>query len=353
MAIEFDLVDPLELTGFVRELQFPNVNALARWLPDRDVNDLRWAFNKADVKSRPMAQFRAFNVPSPFGDRPGFDRLSGPIPPISKAMMVTEWETLQIAQANGDPRFRELFAQQAFDDARVLTEDIRSRVEWARSQVLRLGKVQFTTDLGYVGIEVDYAQTAAGGAMTAVTAATAWTDLVNSTPITNLRAWTRAYITRNRGARPEAFVTSQDAIDNLSLNAEVRNLLASATNPAFVPPIVTAGAISQLLSVQGLPPIVAIDEQINVAGTDTRVIPVNIGLLLPPPDRTRFGETQYGPTAESLELVTGGRQQVATAPGLTGVVFGQDMPVMKFTNVSALAAPVCKNIDLITVATLW
>lgn len=88
--LDFDLFDPTEMTGFVRELYF-NEYALQGWFPQETRQGIDYAFTRATRRREEMGSFRAFDTPAPIGDRPSVDRVHGAIPPMSKKLPLTEW----------------------------------------------------------------------------------------------------------------------------------------------------------------------------------------------------------------------------------------------------------------------
>lgn len=342
--LDFDLFDPAEMTGFVRELRFDEFS-LDRWFPNQFRQSIDYSYSRADKRREEMGSFRGFDVPAPIGDRPGVDKVRGNIPPLSKKLVLTEWERLNLEMQNGSTVAASLLRELAYDDAMLITESLLARLEYARGTVLQTGTVTYVTDTGFTGIVTDY------GTVTTATASPLWTDHDNATPFTDLRTWTAAYVTRNKGRRPGVFLTSEARQSDMLLCAEFR---AYAAVGATIPSILTPTQVNTILAAHGIPPVETYDAQVNVPGSgDTRVIAENVGLLLPPTsDAARFGETTHGVTAEALELVGKGFLSMPTAPGFVGVGNTEFDPVTKWTKVAGLALPVCKDVDLITVATL-
>lgn len=344
--LDFDLFNPTEMTGYVRELNFNDFN-LVNWFPEIERQGIDYAFTAAQVRREEMASFRGFDVPAPIGDRPSLDRVRGEIPPMSKKLRLTEWERLNLAREQGNTQAVSELETLAYDDANLLTEAIRARLEYARGTALTTGQITFVTDAGYTGIVIDYTQIAA---ITAVTAANLWSDLVNGDPVGDLITWTQAWIIRNKGAKPGAFLLSTTLLNYALRCAKFRTYAGIG---ATIPSILTAAQANQILGAYAVPPMVVYDAQVNVPGSgDTPVLPLNKGILVPPPgDSVRFGETTMGITAEALELVGKNYLTLATAPGLVGVGMTEFDPVQKWTKVAALAVPVLKDPRRVTVAT--
>jgi hypothetical protein len=95
MALNFDLIEPGVLTGFVRELPVPANYVLNRFLPDQNIGDIEAAFSTAFHRNR-AAMFRAFDAETPIGERDNFQRSRVALPPLSQKMLVGEEERLKL-----------------------------------------------------------------------------------------------------------------------------------------------------------------------------------------------------------------------------------------------------------------
>lgn len=344
MRLVTNVIDPAELTAFVRELDFAEFT-LNQFLPDQVRPTVEWAFDRRDQRREDMASYRAFDVEAEIGSRPSMERIRGAIPPLSRKLLLGEEQRLrlnQLANGGGQTGPSAEMINAAFDDAAFATESILSRIEYARGQVLSTGKVTFTNDEGFVAAEIDYG--IPGAHFTSVS--TAWATSGSATPIADMRAKVDDYMTRNKGRRPAVALTSSTAISNALLTAEAR---AYAGVGGTIPSILTPAQLRDIFVAHDLPPLVAYDTQVSIGGVDTRVIPVDKVIFLPQANSQRFGETTFGVTAESLDLVGAGYLNVDTAPGLTGVVLKSDDPVQHWTKVSGIAVPVLKDNKAITV----
>lgn len=71
--ITLDVVEPANLTGFVREVPSPANYTLNTWLPDETIADIEAEFDNV-IKLNRAAKFRAFDSETPIGLRPGLER---------------------------------------------------------------------------------------------------------------------------------------------------------------------------------------------------------------------------------------------------------------------------------------
>lgn len=337
-----DIIDPEELTAFVRELDPAEFGfSLDAYLPNQYRETTEYAYTQIDQSRQDAAQYRPFDVPAAIGKRPGFARKRGEIPPMSKKLLLGEEQTLKLAELRGQDG---LLAGQAFDDAAFLVESVQSRLELARGQALSTGQVTFVNDRGLAGMVLNY------GSITALSApANLWSSVTLGKPLTNMRTWVAEYRAANGGRPPAICLTSDAVISAAMLSDELR---AFAGVGATIPSILTPEQVNNIFRVHGLPPMVSYEVLVQVAGSVQRVIPENKVILLPPASTANFGETTFGITAEALELVGSGYLTVPTAPGLAGVTLKTYDPVHTWTKVSALAVPVIKDTAKIATATV-
>lgn len=347
--LDFELFDPAEMTGFVRELLY-NDYQLQGWFPQVERQAIDYAFNRATRRREEIASFRGFDTPAQIGDRPGVARVHGEIPPMSKKLPITEWERLNLARQQGSTIADTELLALAYEDATLLADSIQARLEYARGTVLTSGQVTFVTDTGFTGVVVDY-NDPAFGSVTKTTVANLWSDFTNADPISDLIAATQAWVIRNRGRQPGAVLITLQDLNNVVRCTKVRTL---ASVGGTIPSILTVSALNQLLEAYSVPPFVQYNCLVNVPGSgDTFVLPHGKAVMVPlPGDTVQFGETTMGVTAEALELIGKGYLTIDTAPGLVGVGHTEYDPVTKWTKVSALGLPVLKNPNLITVMTV-
>jgi len=348
-VLTLDLLSPAELTGFVRELTFPNANALETYLPRRERASIEYAFIRSDRQRRKAAQYRPFDVESPIGDRPGIARVSGRIPPISKKMVLGEEEQLLRDALQRENLLTPEIEDMIWNDARNLTSDIQDRLEFARGQVLTTGKVTFTNDLGFETAQIDYG---IPGSNFVSPAGDDW-DGANPVPITDMRTWiTDVYMPANSNRRPVVGLTSTKVITDLTLSDEVKSFIPATNISGQFLPILTPAQLTAVLGAQNLPPLVAVDEVVNIPGVgETRVIPEGLVVFLPAPAE-QFGETTYGQTVEALNLARSGYLRADSAPGLVGENMITFDPQHYWTKIVGLALPVLKDPNAVMVATV-
>jgi hypothetical protein len=337
MYLSSDYVAPAELTGYARgALADLAVNAfrLSDYLPDRLIDDLDYRFYTGGEGLAEAATFRSYDAESPIGARPGIQRVSGELPPISRKIRLGEYDRLRMRNATGG------ILDALYSDAERMVRSVGARMELARGDALVNGRVSIAEN--GVQAQVDFGRTANH----TVAAATVWSDTVNSKPLTDLLAWVDRYVATN-GERPGRMLISSATLAYLLRNAEFRALASNVV--AGTPNLVSQDAIRATLGAYGLPDFVVNDEQVRVNGAAVRVIPANRVVFLPAnPDD--LGATLWGTTAEALEPdfgITDG-----DGPGVVAGVYTTKDPVAVWTKAAAIGLPILANPDLTLSATV-
>src|SRR5436190_13067772 len=92
MATEYitDVVDPVELTGYVRELVDGDLPFRALF-PPLPTDDIEYELTNVDVStSGEVARYRAWDTPAKIGKRPGLSVIKGEIPPLAWGYRLNE-----------------------------------------------------------------------------------------------------------------------------------------------------------------------------------------------------------------------------------------------------------------------
>jgi hypothetical protein len=326
----YDLADPQELLGFVRNIPTPQFT-LEQYLPNEMLNDVEYRFVRDDTIDQDVAPYRAWDAEAAIGSRQGLSRIMGEIPPISKKIRLGEEQRLRLRslQLGGDTG---AIVDKIFDDAGNMSRAVQARVEQARGRALYDGKF-VVNENGFIQT-LDYG--IPGGQR--VAPVTAWSNTGASTPVDDMRTWIDVYVDAN-GFPPAVALTSTAVISNLLRNAQIRTLAASLSGG---PSIVSRPVLNATLSDYELPPLVTYDTSVRVGGSATKVIP-NDRVVFLPPAGSGLGRTFWGITAEALELASEGMIVERQAPGLVAVVDKEFDPVSTWTKAASVVLPVIAN----------
>ena len=322
MADFLSLIDPVELTEVARLAQADfdaQVTSLTRFMPNRPVNDIRYAYDKGMAAFVDEAGYRAFDAESPIGQRPSGSRISGEILPISRKIPLSEYAQLRLRNASGD----ELVAAH-FDDAARLAAGIAARVERARGQLLETGKVTINEN----AVQTEYDSGRAAGHSIALLGATArWSAYATATPIANILAWSEL-IRAACGVAPTRLIVSATVMAHLQQCDEVRG----AFQPAASAPLrVSRDAVN--------------DAFVSLAGVTVEVYQPPAGMSTPPLDPKKVvlvvdtvavGSTLYGVPVEASEPEY---SNLGVQPGVVAGVWKEKDPVTPWTKAVALVLP--------------
>lgn len=334
----YDLVDPQELIGFARALQFDQFR-LDQWLPNRNIVDIEYRFRRGNLSDQDAAAFRAWDTEAPIAARQGAQRVSGELPPISRKIRLGEEERLRLnALQSGN---NDAIVEQIFADTRNMIRAVQARIELARGQVLSTGRLTLNEN-GLVAV-VDFGVPAENF----VTAPTVWSD-PDADILGDAETWGSGYETVTDGLRPGVGVTSTRVINQLIRNAGFRQLASTLVG---TPSLVTQQMVQQIFAAHGIPPLVANDTRVRVDGVAQRVIPEDVIVWLPPAGET-LGQTLYGVTAEALELAGEGLIDATDTPGVVAVVEKTTDPVATWTLGTGISLPVLANPELLMVSTV-
>jgi hypothetical protein len=337
----WDVVLPSDLTRFSREVPIPQeYGALERLLPAVEVNSIK-AKIRTLTRTLRAAKFRAYNAENYIGSRPfALSVTEITLPPVGQKLPITELELLEQALAVGD--VNDDVIQQIYDDAETNVRATRARMQLARGDVITDGKFSLVGENGLT-LDSDFSLASSHKP----TAAVLWSDHANAVPIDDERAWI-AQMVADGGGRPTVAVTSLAVLGHLQANAQYIRAMwgPNATNQ----PNMSVDQINQVRSAWQLPPIILDDTVIDVDGTSTRVLPANRYVLA---NENGLGETQYGLTAQALQVASGGTDAAFTrrdAPGIFTAAYKETEPPARWTSTAAAGMPLLFDVTKLLTA---
>jgi hypothetical protein len=345
MAIFYEApVQPDDLTIFTRNVPLQQNLVLNQILPDRMVLD-----NKVDIgtltKTGRTARFRVFDGPIHVARRDVFQTSSVALPPLSDSIHMGEYERLQLQFAQTQGTNTGALVRAIYDDATLLSGNVRRRMELARGDVLVDGKFTLNGE-GGLFMEADFGVPAGN----LKTAGTLWSTTATADVIADLNTWVQYYLDLN-GFLPGGMVLSRTTVQQLLQNTKLQTAHGSILGVAG---LLTRQQIDATLDSYTLPPIKMVyDSSVDVDGTSTRILPSNKVIFLPP-EGQELGYTAWGVSATALELVNSSESDLSfeDAPGIVGVVEKQGPPYRQYTFVDAVGMPVIENPNYLMVATV-
>ncbi|WP_218834902.1 major capsid protein [Rhodococcus sp. ACS1] len=323
----------------------PADHKLSTFLPDKTINDIRVDFASAARVNR-TASFRAFDGNIPYLERDSVETRQIDLLPLSIMGGKGEYERLKLEQQRQAGGSLTAITEAIYNDLEIGVRSIRNRLEVARGQVLSTGKLTLAGENG-IFLTADFQ--VPGDHF--VTAATPWSTVATAPVVQDLTTWVEKY-TQDNGFAPGGMIISRKTMGYLQRNAEFRLLLSVIQG---APGVVGRSAVDAVLADYNLPPIVEIyDTVINVEGVDTRVIPED-KVIFVPPNASDLGYVAYGITATAQELLGAAQSDLSftDAPGLAGVVIKDGPPFRERTMVDSLVMPILENPKALFVADVF
>lgn len=337
----WDILNPSDLTRFSREVPQPQNLILNRFLPDATVNSFKPRIRTV-TRTLTAAKFRVWNSENFIAKRPVAVSVAElELPPLGQKLPLTEREILEAALAGNDPNGD--VVGQIYDDAEHNVRATLARMELARGQLLSTGAVTIDEN-GLVGVEADFGL--AGSHKP--TAATLWSVVATATPLSDEEAWIQQMVD-DGGDRPSNAITSRRIFNYLRQSDEYRAAFwggVTTSQPALNP-----DQVNQVRSTYNLPPITIYDAKVDVDGTSQRVIDDGLFILV----ADGAGETQWGLTAQALQVASGGTDAAFTrrdAPGIFTAAYKQTEPASRWTSTYAVGLPLLMDKTRLLAATV-
>lgn len=336
-----DIIDPGVLIDYARQYDREHARpdnqfSLGEYLPDLLTDDLEFKIRQGSLNDVDVAEYRAFDTPAPFTDRPGTKIIAGSLGPVSRQIPLSEEEILRtkvLEKNTNDPLIAAIL-----DDAERMVRSVQGRIELARGDVIDDGIVTIAEN--GLSLTANFARDASMSVTAAASHATVSTDVV-----TDLLTWTTAYADLN-GSDPDHILMPRSTVGSWLLNEQFR---AYAAANGTTPERINRGTLDSILASEGLPRIKTYDVKVRVNGTATRVLPAAKIFFMPAGE---VGKTHFGVTAEAIKLRSKGLIKKEQAPGLVVVNLEEDHPVQTSTLATAIALPSIGRTDFIMDATV-
>lgn len=334
-----DIIDPATLTGYAREslaAYEQRKGTLARWLPNREVQDVVARFFVGQTGLVEVAKFRAYDAEPELGRRPQVKRVAIELPALGQNIPVSEYE--QIRARGGD--VPEEVARAAILGATdLVVRAVADAIERLRGIVIATGKATIDQD-NFVS-EDDFGRPAEHS----YDASPLWDAGSGTDPMGVLEAACDLYRDAT-GDDPGAIVMSGRAFRVMASDPQFKTVLVGGgERPA------TEDQVRAIVEAAGLPTIYKYDRRVRVGGSNVRVTPDTHFYVLPAPvdpdDGTgsEFGATFWGRTLTSTDSEWG--IEPSEQPGVVAGVYRNPKPPMGIEVISdAIGLPVVANAEM-------
>ena len=336
-----ELVSDVDLTVFSRRVPEPVENPLSNILPDREVDGRKTKVAR-HVRKSFTAKFRSYGAEAPIGRRGDSITVSEfKLPALSEKLPVNEELIHQLNEAPSQTGIDRL-VESTYDDVENLTISTRHRVEKARGEFLQTGKISIAEN-GVVD-EADFGLPASH----IVTAPILWSD--PAAPLVEQEQVWVELVAKDAKVRPTRATISRRILTFLTRNEQYRSYFWQFPG-SQLGPILNLDQLNVVRAQFGLPTLNVYEGFVpDDAGNEVRVIADNRYILT----TDNVGETQWGTTAEALELVGSNSVDFTSkqAPGITVVQYKVPDPVVTWTKASSVVLPVAGEINGLLVATV-
>lgn len=326
-------VNPADIIAFARAVPVDEDFLLTQEIvPNTEINNVKYRIRQT-TRYRGTAQFRAYDTETPFGRREVSHSITeGMLPPLGQKLMVNELETILLAIERGADDSELVDA--VYDDTEHNVRAIRARLELAAGDLLTDRKFSLV-DENNLTLEADFGVGVAAGF--SPTAAVLWSD--PTAPIVDhMTAWQQFLVDSGDGAASDA-LTAQANFALFAKNDQFKQVFYGGDPTGR--PTLTPGQVRTVFDTYNLPFPRAYDTKVRVNGSEVRTTPENKYFLLPQ-NKREFAETQFGITAEAIQLSRSGNPRIEREdqPGIIATVREHDDPVQVFSRATAVAMPV-------------
>lgn len=339
MALWTDIYDPATLTGYAREALADyerRQGSLARFLPNRLVEDIVVRFVKGQAGLVEVARFRAFDAEPEIGKRPKAERVTLELPALGQNIPVSEYD--RIRAAGGTPS--DAAVERMLETTTVqVVRAIADTMEALRGTVIDTGKA--TIDQDNFTSDDDFGRDPA----LSFTAPALW-SVSGTDGLGQLQDWVDLYEEKSGGATPGAIVMGRSAFRNFGALDQMQTVLVGGGSRNA-----TDQQIQDTLAGHGLPPMEIYRRRVNKGGTLSPVLDPEKVYLLPEPvdpddwEASEFGATFWGRTLSALEADWA--IEDSEQPGIVAGAWKNDKPPHGAEIIGdAIGEPVAANANL-------
>ncbi len=305
--------------------------SLATFLPNRTIEGLESVITRVS-RTLTTAQFRGWDARTPVGQRPiAVSKSKLELAPLGQMLPIREKEI--VLKAIGDNEYGSLI-DITYADARNNVASIRNRMEQLRAALLFTGIV--TINENEFIQEADFGL-AADHNLSAAQVGDLWSD--EATDLIGMELAWKQKVLQDSDETPVATLTSQRVVNAMLAHPSYR-----LSGGSEAPINYSMAALNATRTAAGLPPVVVYDKVLH----GERLTPDNKIAMI----TETFGETQWGDTADAIELFGSNAidEETTDAPAIATSVWRTKNPTQVWTKSESTALPVVGDINGLLVA---
>ncbi len=328
----------LDLREYARTKQEEN-NIGNLLFPNVKTNDLKIEYIVGGNQQPVTAEVYSPDTNTKLSGRPGLAKNILDMLLIKDSKYITEDEIVKLQNPRTTAEEQEVL-NKIFNDVDLTIESVYKRINMMRFEILQTGKL--TLDENGVKGVIDYHMPEAH--QETLKTAARWSE-ATANPLENLDKWVDT-IVNDTGINPTRMLMDK-ATSRLLLNSEAVRKGIYGVNASIVPSLTN---LNDFLTQRDLPTIAVYNEKYRLAdGTVTPLIKPNTVILMP---ETKLGNTNFGLTAEEVELPAVSNLEVRNQDFITSVIYRRVDPVARITKSVARAIPSFEACNQVFVATV-
>ncbi|MFC0188483.1 major capsid protein [Fictibacillus aquaticus] len=253
MPLHLDEFQKEEFLGYVENVPAAKDYLLRSFLPNKQMDDLDFTYNIFNGKYTKAAKVTGLNAGAPLRDKQGIDKAMGQLAKIQTSFRLDEREMFRFNNPR-NTREAEGVVNYIYEEVDDLVNSVYDTEEWMRARALYHGGFDYNQD-GVV-IKFDYNIPGANK----LTATTAWSDQVNSNPLTDLRAAVKQFRAANKNRKPVVMHISEAVEADLLANQQIKLQIRGEVDKRLI----TSSDLQNVFSSLGLPPYQVQDDMIDI-----------------------------------------------------------------------------------------
>lgn len=258
---------------------------------------------------------------------------------VKDSKSITEDEIVKLQNPRTSAEEQEVL-NKIFNDVDLTIESVYKRINMMRFEILQTGKL--TLDENGVKGVIDYHMPQSHREALKTTAR--WSE-AGSDPLGNIDKWVDT-IVEDTGINPTRMLMDKKT-SRLILNSEAVRKGIYGVNSSIIPSLTN---LNDFLTQRDLPTIAVYNEKYRLSdGTIMPLVKANTVILMPD---TKLGNTNFGLTAEEVELPAVSNLDVRNKDFITTVIYRRIDPVARITKSVARAIPSFEACNQVFVATV-
>lgn len=276
-----------EFQGYVENVPPAREYLLRQFLPQETTSDIDFSYDIITGKYAQAASITGFSAAAPLRDTKELAKAFASVAKIQHGFRLDERQILKFNAPRTDQEKQQV-VEYVYQNTDELIQGVDDLEEFLRAQALYKGVLTYDDEENDIHIHVDFGVPAANK----LTAATAWNDTENATPLDDIAAAVKQFQSQNSRRKPVAMHITSATEALLLKNSQIKyQVYGNPTDKRLL----TKQDLANVFSSLGLPPYQINDDVVNLYGKgDVPLLDDHKFVLL----GEQLGKTMIGPTVE-------------------------------------------------------